>query len=245
MRIYHTLKIGEYHTNYCEDYLINCEIGHQKMLCAVMDGCSMGTDSHLASTLTGKILRKISSGLSYQEFISKEAPRLSKLMENVMRQLFSELRTIKNTLLLQREELLSTLVIAIIDTENCSGEFLCVGDGLICINGQYFEFEQNDQPDYLGYHLEEDFEQWIENQHQKISVEHITDFSISTDGIFTFKKFDEGIYEQPDNIVDYLLVDNTGSATEMMLHKKVIDIESEWGLKPADDIAIIRGIYNP
>lgn len=242
MRIYHTLKIGEYHTNFCEDYLISCEIGHQKILCAVMDGCSMGTDSHLTSTLTGKILRKISYGHSYKEFISKESPSLIQLQESVMRQLFSELHAIKNTLLLEREELLNTLVIGIIDVENRDGEFLCIGDGLICINGQHFEFEQNDQPDYLGYHLEEDFERWMENQQQKISAESITDFSLSTDGIFTFKKFDDGIYGPPDSIVDYLLVDSTGSATEMMLHKKVFDIESEWGLKPTDDLAIIRGI---
>lgn len=242
MRIYHTLKIGEYHTNYCEDYLINCEIGDQRILCAVMDGCSAGTDSHLASMLTGKILRKISSGLSHKEFISKETPSLIQLMESVIRQLFSELHTIKNTLLLEREELLNTLVIGIIDAQKRCGEFICVGDGLICINGQYFEFEQNDQPDYLGYHLEEDFEKWMENQQQKISVDSINDFSLSTDGIFTFKKFDGGIYEPPGNIIDYLLVDNTGSATEMMLHKKVLDIETEWGLKPSDDLAIIRGI---
>ena len=57
MNIYTTLQIGELHTNHCEDYFITAEIGKNKLLCAVMDGCTMGTDSYFAATLTGKLLR--------------------------------------------------------------------------------------------------------------------------------------------------------------------------------------------
>jgi hypothetical protein len=49
MKIYTTLQIGEHHTNHCEDYLIIEEVGKNKLLCAVMDGCTMGTDSYFAA----------------------------------------------------------------------------------------------------------------------------------------------------------------------------------------------------
>jgi hypothetical protein len=70
MNICTTLKIGSHHTNHCEDYLLTAEIGKNKMLCAVMDGCSMGTDSYFAATLTGKLLRKICREISYKEFLN-------------------------------------------------------------------------------------------------------------------------------------------------------------------------------
>jgi hypothetical protein len=166
MIIYTTLTIGEHHTNHCEDYLITAEIGKEKILCAVMDGCSMGTDSYFAATLTGKLLRKIANEYSYKEFISKQPNDLQQTLAGIVRQLFLELRVLKNSIQLQREEILNTLSIAVIDSSKATGEFLCVGDGLICLNGEFFEFEQNNKPDYLGYHLQEDFDTWYANQQQ-------------------------------------------------------------------------------
>jgi hypothetical protein len=242
MTIYSTLKIGNHHINHCEDYFVISEIGNNKTMCAVMDGCSMGTDSYFTSTLTGKLLRKISRELNYREFLSGESDSLKQILENVLKQLFSELRHFKNSLQLEREELLNTLLIAIIDTNDCSGEFLCVGDGLICINTHYIEYEQNDKPDYLGYHLNEDFNSWYENQQQRTSMKGIKDFSLATDGIFTFKKFDNKIYKDPGNLVDLLLVDTSNCEHQNMLERKLMEVQTEWGLMPTDDLAIIRGV---
>ena len=50
-------QIGEFHINHNEDFLVSCEIGNDKMMIAVMDGCTMGTESYFASTLIGKLLR--------------------------------------------------------------------------------------------------------------------------------------------------------------------------------------------
>ena len=242
MIIYTTLTIGEHHTNHCEDYLVTEEIGKEKILCAVMDGCSMGTDSYFAATLTGKLLRKIAKEYSYKEFISKKSNDLQQTLEGIVRQLFLELRELKNSIQLKREEVLNTLLIAVIDSSNASGEFLCVGDGLICINGEFFEFEQDNKPDYLGYHLQEDFDTWYANQQQKISAQNIHDFSIVTDGIFTFRKYNNQSYQQTGNVVDLLLIEKEGYQSTNMLDRKRIEIEKEWGLKPMDDLAIIRGI---
>jgi hypothetical protein len=208
-----------------------------------MDGCSMGTDSYFAATLTGKILRKISKEYSYKEFISKRPDDLQQTLDQIVNQLFIELRNQKNLLQLNREELLNTLLIAVIDTSNTSGEFLCVGDGLICINNQFYEFEQNDKPDYLGYHLEEDFTRWYGNQNQRISAQGIKDFSLATDGIFTFRRFDNKTYQEPGNVINFLLTHIEGNQFQNMLDQKLIDIQIDWGLRPTDDLAIVREIF--
>src|ERR1700761_5831105 len=117
MRIYTTLQIGEHHTNYCEDYLLVAEIGKNKILCAVMDGCTMGTDSYFAATLTGKILRKIAKEYLFLEFIEKEPKSTLHLLKAVLKQLFDSLRDFKNQLQLERDEVLNTLVIAIVDSK--------------------------------------------------------------------------------------------------------------------------------
>lgn len=242
MILYNTLTIGEHHTNHCEDFLITAEIGKEKMLCAVMDGCSMGTDSYFAATLTGKLLRKIANEYSYKEFISKQHNHLKQTLEEIVRQLFLELRELKNAIQLKREEVLNTLLIAVIDSSNATGEFLCIGDGLICLNGEFFEFEQDNKPDYLGYHLQEDFDTWYANQQQRISAQQIRDFSLATDGIFTFSRYNNQTYQQAGNVAELLLIDITGYQSPNMLDRKRIDIEKEWGLKPMDDLAIIRGL---
>jgi len=242
MQIYTTIKIGDFHTNHCEDYLITAEAGKHKLLCAVMDGCSMGNDSYFAATLTGKILRKIAKGLSYKEFISKQSEDLPLLLENVTSQLFHELRSFKSSIQLEWDEILNTVLISVIDTANCAGEFLCIGDGLICINGALYEFEQNNRPDYLGYHLDKDFKTWYVSQKQRISAQEIKDFSIATDGIFTFKKFDNKVYRESDDVIEWLLLNTEGHQSTGMLDRKLLEIESDWGLRPTDDLAVIRGI---
>ena len=244
MKIYTTLHIGEHHVNHCEDYLITSEIGKNKLMCAVMDGCSMGTDSYFPSTLTGKILRKIAKEFQFREFVEKNEKRNQELLKLITQQLFEQLHYVKNYLLLEREEILNTLLLAIVDTSEKKGEFLCVGDGLICINGELIEFEQDNRPDYLGYHLSENFETWFAGQKQRISRAGINDFSLSTDGIFTFGRFDNAIYSREGNIIDTLLINDDGNASPNMLNSKMIEIKTNWGLKPADDLAIVRVIMS-
>ncbi len=209
-------------------------------MCAVMDGFSMGTDSYFPATLTGKILKKIAKEFQFREFVEKEQKGTDQLLEMVMQQLFEQLHYLKNFLLLEREEFLNTLLLAIVDTSQKKGDFLCVGDGLICINNELIEFEQDNRPDYLGYHLSESFKTWFANQKQRISRLGIDDFSLSTDGIFTFSRFDNAQYNTAGNIIDTLLINDEGSNSPNMLNSKMMDIKTSWGLKPTDDLALVR-----
>ncbi len=76
MKIYSALQIGEYHTNHCEDYLFFGEMGSDKVVCTVMDGCTTAIDSYFVATLVGKLLCKIIREIAYQELYYVEIPVL-------------------------------------------------------------------------------------------------------------------------------------------------------------------------
>ena len=242
MKKYELSKIGTFHINHNEDAVAITEIGQNKLMMAVMDGCSMGEESHFASTLIAKVLRKIGKEISFKEFIKKEEKSVKELLKETLGLLFGELKEIKNRLLLEREEMLSTLILGILNHERREAEIIAIGDGLICDNGRYIEYEQDNQPDYLGYHLSEDFEHWFQLQQQKLSLKNIEDLSLSTDGIFTFKKFDNKHYRsiEENELLDLMLIDRQWSSQENMLKKKLVKIEQEFGLKPSDDLSILR-----
>ena len=43
-------------------------------------------------------------------------------------------------------------------------------------------------------------------------------------------------------MIDYLLMDQTDIDNERMLKKKLREIEKKWGLRPTDDLGIVRVI---
>ncbi len=238
MNIYQVLSIGQFHTNHCEDYLVSTEIGKNKRLLAVLDGCSMGNESHFASTLTGKLLKKIALERFHLDFRQKST--LEEELKEVLKSLFTELKEISNKLLLQKYDLLTTLILCVVDTDTKTGEIIVIGDGLINVNGKITEFDQQNTPDYLGYHLNEDFETWFNNQKQKVSFKEIKDISIATDGIFTFEKQNSKNNSQSIDIINYFLFDLTFSEFPKMLENKLNFLSDNYGLKPNDDLAIIR-----
>ncbi|WP_343691664.1 protein phosphatase 2C domain-containing protein [Chitinophaga sp.] len=229
MHIDSTLQIGAYHLHHCEDYLFHDYIGTGTLLCAVMDGCTMGTDSYLIATLVGKLLRKIAKERHYLAFIQPSPQPLSQQLESIIHQLFNELKIVKNQLQLEQREMLTTIIVCLLTKEGGTG--LVVGDGVVSIDGQVSIFEQDNKPDYVGYHLQEDFAHWYTKQ-AFIHIPAYTDVSISTDGISSFTALAGG---EPDiDPLSYLLSD-PGT-----LDKKLKYLEHQAGLMPTDDVAIIR-----
>lgn len=241
MRIYKTLNIGDFHTNHCEDFLVDEQIATNEKLVAVLDGCTMGTESVFASILYGKILRNISKKEFYKEFVTNEPIDLKTKLKEVIKQLIEETKSIKSQLGLETNELLSTLIIGIINTKDSKAEFLAVGDGLICKDGEIIEYEQDDKPDYLGYHLSDDFDKWYDSQNQKLSISGFNDLSICTDGIYTFKNLENKTKQKPeDEIIQHLLIDNENSEFDNFLDRKIRFLKDEWNHIVTDDLAIIR-----
>lgn len=241
MKIYSALQIGDYHLNHCEDYLFVGDIGSDKILCAVMDGCTMGTDSYFVSTLAGKLLRKIAKEKGYKELYKLECHTdIEDYLKSIIKELFIELIITKNQLMLDQKELLTTLIILLVDKKENNGIVLVVGDGLVSINGTATEFDQDNKPDYLGFHLSEDFETWYSLQKQKIAFSDIQDISIATDGIFMFtpvKNVDTPVTINP---IEFLLADRSNEENDEMLSLKLKLLEHNYGLKSTDDFAMVR-----
>lgn len=241
MNIYSALQMGDYHTHHCEDDLLIKKIGSDQLLCAVMDGCSTAMDSHFASTLTGKILRKIAFEKGYQDLYENEGTKsLDEELKEILRNLFKEMTFVKNRLMLDEKELLTTLIILLYDVKKNKGVIISVGDGVICINGEITEFERDNKPDYLAYHLHKDFDEWYAQQNQKMFFDHLTDISIATDGISSFTRIKKTDKEEKINAVEYLMTDQSDDNTEEMLNRKLKKLEHHYGLKPTDDLAMIR-----
>lgn len=242
MNKYTLSLIGEFHTNQNEDAYAIVDLGQEKMMIAVMDGCSMGKESHFASTLISKLLRKIGKELGFRNFAERNQKETSEYLREILEKLFDDLKHLKSILHLEKDELLSTLILGVLDKSSLDVEIITVGDGLICSNGELIEYEQNDKPDYLGYHLDGEFNPWFQNQSQVVSLKNVKDLSISTDGIFTFKNFDGKPYPEisEEELVQYLLIDEEGAEQENMLKKKILTIENKYGQKPSDDLTIIR-----
>lgn len=239
MKIYTALQIGEFHLNHCEDYLIIEDFGKDKKLLAVMDGCTMGRDSYLISTLVGKLLKKISRAHNYKELYIP-ALNLEDALKSIIAELFTELRKMQEQLLLEQKDLLTTLIVMLADTKLNERIILAIGDGLVSVNGLITEFDQDNKPDYLGFHLHEDFEQWYTSLSQKIIFQTIKDISIATDGISLFKKFRNEPADPEIDPVSFLVHDTEGITNEDMLDLKLKSLEHKYGYRPTDDIAVIR-----
>jgi len=134
---------------------------------------------------------------------------------------------------------------AIIDTEKAVAEFAIAGDGIINLNGQLIEYDNDNKPDYVGYYLNMDKRLWFQNKTEKLSATGIIDLSIATDGIFTFKNFDGKLYPNitQEEIMYRFFVDRSDLENSNKLKKKLIDINNIYGQKPSDDLTMIRVMF--
>lgn len=242
MKTYSAIQIGDYHQNHCEDHLFVGNYGKNIILCALMDGCTTAIESQFASVLVGKILKKICKEKGYKDFIQDNNPSfdLEENLKSIIKDLLSELKGIKNQLLLDTKELLTTLIILLVNKTNKEGIVLAIGDGVIVINGQKTEFEQENTPDYLGYHGNADFDSFYNSQKQKIKFNQLVDVSIATDGILTFEKVLPQKNKEEFDVLHYLTQDDTNHEKSEMLYLKLKHLENEYGLKPTDDFSMIR-----
>ncbi|UTX48253.1 protein phosphatase 2C domain-containing protein [Chryseobacterium sp. MA9] len=241
MKLYSALQIGDYHINHCEDYLLIKKVDSDKIVCAVMDGCSTAMDSHFTSALFGKLLRKVIIEKGYKSLYDKNIQRsLDEDLKEIVEGLFKELVFSKNYMMLDEKELLTTLIILVYNKAKDEGIILAIGDGVICINGKITEFDRNNKPDYLAYHLHENFEDWYSHQSQKIIFNDLNDISIATDGILSFSKIKKTDSDEMINFAEYLMIDRQNSDTEEMLNRKLKQLEHQYGVKPTDDLAIVR-----
>ncbi|WNJ17851.1 protein phosphatase 2C domain-containing protein [Pontibacter sp. G13] len=237
------MKRGYFHPNHCEDFLMTAKLSPEKTMAVVLDGCSMGVYSVFAAHLLGKVLRASAQSVYAQNFRNSSALTLGESLTEIMQITWSELIRIRQQLQLTRTELLTTMILAVVDEDEKQAEILIAGDGVVQVDQDFIEFDQGNKPDYLGYHLNKTFEDWRADHTQQLSVPEFRDLSISTDGILSFQNLEAKELHFPiEEAIHELLVDRSGSDSSQMLKHKAHQLERHKGLVCTDDLAIIRMI---
>ncbi len=207
-----------------------------------MDGCSAGTDAHFASALIAKVLRRIAKQTNLRSFAERTQHTTRDLLKHTLNTLFKDLARLNADLDLKTDELLSTLLLAIVDTQDRNAEIVAIGDGVIACDEEIVVFDLGNKPDYLGYHLHEDFESYWNVLTQRISAQNFQDLSLATDGVLAFRAFSPDSYRPvtEDELLSYLLLDREDGTSETAYRRKVIYIRNTFGLEPTDDLTVVR-----
>lgn len=248
MLIYTLISPGTYHPLNCEDHIFFKYVGHRYLVAAVMDGCSSGVQSQFASLLYGKSLNKSCLMLpdSKQVAADLDVATMSKevLGKFILGQLFEDVKKVKQSLFLSTDEILSTILLLVYDLNDNTAWINISGDGLLAYNGEISEFDQQNRPDYLGYHLDTTFDQWFENHTKTIDYQDVRDISISTDGLQKLRKNPQRSSIDIDPI-DLFLVQKPQGSEERGLLNSYLSLTEEDKYIPYDDIGIIRLIPQP
>ncbi|MEM6803341.1 MAG: protein phosphatase 2C domain-containing protein [Bacteroidota bacterium] len=244
MHIKSFLQKGEFHPVFCEDFLFHTNLRDEFYVASVMDGCSMGKDSHFASSLFAKVLRKVVKELGYKEFFGELAAfeewDLGELGKYILQNLWEELRLLKSQLHLDQLELLTTLLLALVDVKRKQVYLIVIGDGFFVAEGKITELDQDNRPDYLAYHLSKDFESWYPTQKYLYFLEDIDELIIATDGIGSFEKLDKSKRDFQETPEAYLLLDKEFADLPKGFDKKIEKLKADYGLIATDDVGIIE-----
>ena len=236
------LERGIHHKNFNEDFLFTSSLTEDIYVCAVMDGCSSAKDSQFASSLYAKSLHKSSRMLPQMkeimdDFDLKEMD-LESIAEFFLKQLFEDLKRTKKLFFLQREELLSTIVLLIMDKSKKTACIKMSGDGLFAVNDRVTEVDQNNIPNFLGYHLDSRFEDIKDSEFQTWTFKEVRDISISTDGIDKLRS--ETKRKKMNNSPrEIFLIRKPDSFEESYLQNEY-QVLLEKGFIPCDDIGVLR-----
>ena len=137
MKISKLLQRGIHHKNFNEDFLYTHAISNDIMVCAVMDGCSSAKDSQFTASLFAKSLHKSGRMLPQMKEIIEDfdlkTMELEAIADFFMKQLFEDLKRAKKLFFLEREELLSTIVLLVIDRKKKTACIKMSGDGIFAV----------------------------------------------------------------------------------------------------------------
>lgn len=235
-------RIGSHHVNHNEDALVVEDLTDRHVLLAVLDGCSAGTDGHFASALVAKTLRKIARQTNQRTFAERRQPTTNELLRETLRTLFADLRRLNANLALGHDELLTTLGLAVVDRQGPRAELLTVGNGVIGCDGEIVEYDHDNKPDYLGYHLHDDFDDWWAAQPQRIVCENFLDLALATDGLLSFRPFSHDSYRPvtQDELTAFLFSVRDDGETDTFYRRQMIYVKDKFGLEATDDLTIVR-----
>lgn len=193
----------------------------------VFDGCSTGIKSHWASQTFAYVFNRIEC----ENITSNMAVLLA----------YHELRAIKNTLDLIDLNFLSTSILFRYNKSTEKLEVRIFGDGFYYVNDVEYEIEQNNTPDYLGYHLDGGFMKFMAfiNKYPVISYDNVTSFRICSDGIKSI-----GISQFVDNDGTDPMSLLFGRPTSENYLKRMWNILKRKHFSNSDDLTIISYVQD-
>ncbi|MET0465371.1 MAG: hypothetical protein ABW007_19575 [Chitinophagaceae bacterium] len=135
----------------------------------------------------------------------------------------------------------SSFTLAVFDEEMNKGALLGVGESILGINGKLMQFTA-DSNTIPVISTPGTFDTWFEHHQQKIALSTIQDISIASNGILTFQRINQHTAEI--NPVTFLLTDQPQENEPDMLSVRLRSLAEKYSLFPADDIAIVRILFN-
>ena len=234
-------RIGKHHLNHCQDSVGIYEIGSDRYVLLVCDGCSMGNDSHYVSELIQKIIKFIAKEESYRELALSELRSLGEIRKVVLQKLFVRLQEIYQTTGSDKYDYLATVVLMIVDSASKQIVYTVIGDGVIAIDNQILEFDQQNKPDYIGYHLDKDFQEWYSTLNQQGEAKWNRSVSVATDGIMTLTDGYDN-YASDDLLLEVTkdLLTSLDIFKQNQIQNKIDKYHKDQSLAFNDDIAIAR-----
>lgn len=234
MRISTLKKRSIYHPNHNEDELFIDENLGGKCVLAVMDGCGTAVESHWSAGLVKKILKKEVNRLK-RENGGLSSAEIGRILFKVV---FHGFKQIRDLLELDEIELFSTLLLAVIDPRTGSLALFLSGDGLYSVDGEHFQIESNNAPNFFTYHLDEPFDSFFSDHVVKVHRKIQKRFLLATDGINKINDLDES--HNLDTIRKQGILKIMDSSIEPNgLSIIYNELRRDHGLYPFDDLAVI------
>lgn len=212
------------------------------LVIATFDGCSSGYRSHFASELMTKCLISACNLVSLK-YADKDIEVDKLLLQRLIAETFDGLKKVANILQIRDLALVSTMVIAVIDTEKKTAHAAFCGDGYIFVDGESTSNPQNNLPDYMAYHVHNMFAyEYAKSSHVVYhQFENISDITVSSDGIDTFN--DSSNRPVTDEPVDALIKSKRFEHLDVMLERSYNILKLN-GFNHLDDISIVRVIFD-
>jgi hypothetical protein len=235
-----TTRRGRAHTQRCEDESL-VFFYNQIAVLSVFDGCSDGDDSYFASGLFAKILKKIAiQNKVYFESLDENSD-LESVMYTIMDWFFNELKYSFDYLKLTIKEALSTIAVSVVNIKTKNSYSVIIGDGSVYVDGMMNSIKPKDNaPDYITYYLTSTFFNIWNNNVYKYSFKIKNTIAVLTDGIDSFKDYNENRYLNSDEKKEviyqffesgYLLDNKIGLA-------RICNILDGKNIAPSDDLSI-------
>lgn len=230
------LKIGADHYT-CEDNLYYNEGDHLVHI-AIFDGCSKSINPAFASGLFSKIVAKSVKVLGETDL------NLASHSDDLLKLIHSEFKVVRDYLNLQDVELMSTIVLAIINKHNDECILIVSGDGSFYMNdssicngelpGLEYKIEsEGNRPNYMAYHNSyDDFRKSV-----NISCwSNAIDVSVTSDGINSYKPDCESAFKR-------FFIEKNFIKSDAMLARNHNILENG-GYSHFDDVSVVRYIKN-